>query len=363
MSGVFSEYLNSFESRLNVAEDQKYTKPLREIRKALEELGGDSPQRFEQYIKVLTLGLDRQESLFGGAAFSGRAITSDGGVKQGTLLVTGPVAYFMAEDQSTAGIAVFNSGTMEPGLVPLIAADAALVKETIGKGEGMLPLDASLGKATQLKKARGSLLDHISKGGWVGCVIIGFGVVTLIISFIKLKDLSQDAVGKPIDVKEIAILAVKNDMAKAKEKVNAIQGPMSRVLMTGLEFVQADATTVLEAMEAVVMRSKPRMERFLPFLATTAAAAPLLGLLGTVVGMIKTFTLIEVFGTGNAKSLSSGISEALVTTELGLIVAIPALILHGIFSRIINNRIGGMEQVSADFERYISMEKKERDVV
>ena len=84
-------------------------------------------------------------------------------------------------------------------------------------------------------------------------------------------------------------------------------------------------------------------------MALTAAAAPLLGLLGTVTGMIKTFTLITIFGTGDAKSLSSGISEALVTTELGLIVAIPSLILHGLLSRMAKQKIGDLEQISVSF--------------
>ena len=65
--------------------------------------------------------------------------------------------------------------------------------------------------------------------------------------------------------------------------------------------------------------------------------------------MIKTFTLITIFGTGDAKSLSSGISEALVTTELGLIVAIPSLILHGLLSRMAKQKIGDLEQISVSF--------------
>ena len=84
-------------------------------------------------------------------------------------------------------------------------------------------------------------------------------------------------------------------------------------------------------------------------MALTAAAAPLLGLLGTVTGMIRTFQLITIFGTGDAKSLSSGISEALVTTALGLCVAIPALILHGILSRMARQKIGDMEQTAVGF--------------
>jgi biopolymer transport protein ExbB len=87
----------------------------------------------------------------------------------------------------------------------------------------------------------------------------------------------------------------------------------------------------------------------LPFIALTAAAAPLLGLLGTVTGMIKTFNLITIFGTGDAKSLSSGISEALITTALGLVIAIPALIAHGMLARMARQKLGDMEQTAVGF--------------
>jgi biopolymer transport protein ExbB len=104
-----------------------------------------------------------------------------------------------------------------------------------------------------------------------------------------------------------------------------------------------------EHLFAFILRQRIRHERRLPLLTVIAAAAPLLGLLGTVVGMVKTFTLITVFGTGNAEKLSSGISEALVTTELGLIVAIPTLIIHGYLSHRAQKGLSHLEQYSVEF--------------
>jgi biopolymer transport protein ExbB len=103
-----------------------------------------------------------------------------------------------------------------------------------------------------------------------------------------------------------------------------------------------------EILYAYILLQRNLHEKRLPLLRVIAAAAPLLGLLGTVVGMIKTFTLITVLGTGNAAKLSSGISEALVTTELGLIVAIPTLIIHGYLSHQTEKRLGMLEQVSVE---------------
>jgi biopolymer transport protein ExbB len=92
------------------------------------------------------------------------------------------------------------------------------------------------------------------------------------------------------------------------------------------------------------------MTRWLPIVALTAGVSPLLGLLGTVTGMIKTFQLISLFGAGDAKLLSSGISEALITTEFGLVVAIPALLMHAYLQRRVKKILVGsahlLEQVS-----------------
>ena len=125
-------------------------------------------------------------------------------------------------------------------------------------------------------------------------------------------------------------------------------------MMVGVDNFHRKRRALEELLYEKMLGIRPKLERFLPFLAVTAAAAPLMGLLGTVMGMIKTFKLITEFGTGDAKSLSSGISEALVTTELGLVVAIPILIIHGILTRMSRGRIGRMEGAAMAFLNGIS---------
>jgi biopolymer transport protein ExbB len=98
-----------------------------------------------------------------------------------------------------------------------------------------------------------------------------------------------------------------------------------------------------------MLAAKPGLESLLPFIALTAAAAPLLGLLGTVTGMISTFNMISLFGTGDPKTLSGGISEALITTEFGLYVAIPAVLAHAFLSRKAKGVLGSMEQTAVGF--------------
>ncbi len=87
----------------------------------------------------------------------------------------------------------------------------------------------------------------------------------------------------------------------------------------------------------------------MPFVAISASAAPLLGLLGTVTGIMNTFSLITIYGTGDVKTLSSGISEALITTEYGLIVAIPSLLLHAFLSSKVRKIVNNLEATGVSF--------------
>jgi biopolymer transport protein ExbB len=100
------------------------------------------------------------------------------------------------------------------------------------------------------------------------------------------------------------------------------------------------------ALQEAVLKEVPPMERFLSTLGMLAAIAPLLGLLGTVTGMIDTFHVITLYGTGDPRLMSGGISEALVTTMLGLSVAIPLLLAQTLLNRAVDKRIGEMEEKS-----------------
>jgi len=138
----------------------------------------------------------------------------------------------------------------------------------------------------------------------------------------------------------------KGDFEIAKSKLGSRSNPATKALDRAIEMKNKSPEDVEEALYEEYLRAKPKLERGLSWVAIAAATAPLLGLLGTVTGMIHTFKLINIFGTGDAKSLSSGISEALVTTEFGLVVAIPALILHALLSRKIRGILSTMEMAS-----------------
>lgn len=129
-------------------------------------------------------------------------------------------------------------------------------------------------------------------------------------------------------------------------KLKALQGssPLGRILAGGLLNAKHGREIMKESIEHEASQVIHDLERFLNPLGTVATITPLLGLLGTVIGMIKVFAEIQLAGVGNAGNLAGGISEALITTAAGLSVAIPALICHRYFIRRVDELVVGMEQ-------------------
>ena len=130
-----------------------------------------------------------------------------------------------------------------------------------------------------------------------------------------------------------------------------------KVLLTALAFKDQTRQDMENALQEAILGEIPRIERFLSTLGMLAAIAPLLGLLGTVTGMINTFHVITYYGTGDPRMMSGGISEALVTTMLGLSVAIPIMMAHTFLSRRVETQISKMEEKSVAFVNLVFMNR------
>jgi biopolymer transport protein ExbB len=222
-------------------------------------------------------------------------------------------------------------------------------RQIVETGKGTLPFDATLGKALKVEKARKSLRQYVDDGGVVGYVIVALGLSALLLTLFKMLEILRFDVAPSEKLDGVLDALANGDQEVATRRAKRVKGVVGEMLTTGVEHADERRGVLEELLFETILRVRPTLERFLPFLAITAAAAPLLGLLGTVTGMIKTFQLITIFGTGDAKSLSSGISEALVTTAMGLIVAIPTLILHGALSRMAKRKLGMLEELSVAF--------------
>jgi biopolymer transport protein ExbB len=188
------------------------------------------------------------------------------------------------------------------------------------------------------------VLEFIKAGGLVMYPIILCSVIALAIIVERLWVLRVNRIS-PRNLMARVWGWVKNSQLDGK-KVKELRdsSPLGRVLATGLLNAKHGRDIMKEAVIDTATHEIHEMGRFLNLLGTIAAIAPLMGLLGTVFGMIKVFNAIVLQGAGNAAVLAGGISEALYTTAAGLVVAIPALFFHRFFCRRIDEISVLMEQ-------------------
>jgi biopolymer transport protein ExbB len=209
------------------------------------------------------------------------------------------------------------SGRYMSGATSIAASAGALIPFTI---------DPIRGQLISLMGAAPNLTERVQQGGVIGYVILTLGILVVIL-----------AIGR-----FIYLLLVDR---KIQTQLSHLDTPGNNPLGRVLQVFQDNKSDNLEHLELklgeAVLRELPPISRGLSFLKISAAVAPLLGLLGTVTGMIITFQAITLFGAGDPKLMAGGISQALVTTVLGLVVAIPTLLLHNL----VNSKANKITQI------------------
>lgn len=349
LASLLDEFVRTFETRIDFSELQIYESIIEEARLVLDDPDASQFEKFEKQIDVVSSAINRLGNLVGGHAYPGLALAPNGNVVDGKFVAYGPAVYFNSNDSLTQGITVTRLNSAEAAISnPGENFNDGLIN-FVKEGEGSIPVDVTLGKALKIVESNETIIEHLAKGGSVGTVIIALGIICLIIGAYKAFEITTFNTPRYNDVQNILKSLESNNLDQAKTKAKQVKGLGGELLHTAIKNYKLEQEHLEEILYEKTLSSQPLLERFLPFMALTAAAAPLLGLLGTVTGMIKTFNLITIFGTGDAKSLSSGISEALVTTELGLIVAIPALIFHGLLFRMSKQKTADLEQASVSF--------------
>jgi biopolymer transport protein ExbB len=203
-----------------------------------------------------------------------------------------------------------------------------------------------MGKALEVQAAQETMGETIEKGGIVGHCILGLGAIALALTIFKFIEITRFAVPSRMQINAILDDLLAHNTKAAMAKADALPGMAGDLVRTGVVRFHEKRRVLEEALFEKMVTIKPRLDRFLPFLGLTAAAAPLMGLLGTVLGIIKTFQAMAIYGTGNAKNFSAGISEALITTAEGLIVAIPVLVLHGMMKSLAKGKFGEVEAIA-----------------
>ncbi len=349
MSSLMGEYIRSFDNRLHISESQIYAESVGNAKLTTEDINLSASDRFSTQLKVVEQAIGRLENLVGGHQFQGKGVVPGGRLKEGTYTMVGPIVYFARPEDNVAGIASREFGSAQPSVSSVGELYDPLISEFSSNGSGSLPYDMTLGAAVQIEEAKDTFVEIVKKGGKAMIAILTMAGIALLIALFKFIEISGVRRARPQDLAFIIEALNNGNKDEALGYAQKIKGPVGALLTAAVNNHHKDKDHVEEILYEKMIEAQPKLERFLPFIAVTAATAPLLGLLGTVMGMITTFKLITIFGTGDAKSLSTGISEALITTQFGLIVAIPSLIFHALLSRKSKGVLSSMERTAIGF--------------
>ncbi|QHS10289.1 MotA/TolQ/ExbB proton channel family protein [Sinimarinibacterium sp. NLF-5-8] len=267
----------------------------------------------------------------------------------------------MAE-REVVRLGVFGAVTTDPARYLIWRGDSKSLAELKRQP------DASLGRASRFAKSHegverfdldptgGNLLarlveapefsDRIEQGGLVGYIIMALGAVALLVAFERM----------------ITLNIVARRVSRQQQHIDQPNksNPLGRVLLTYHANQGVDYATLEMKLGEAILKELPSLNRFINFIKIASLAAPLLGLLGTVTGMIQTFQAITLFGTGDPKTMAGGISQALVTTVQGLCVAIPMTFLFALCSGKAKQILHALQEQSAGLiAEYMERQAKE----
>lgn len=249
--------------------------------------------------------------------FDAKVAKADGESRDASVTRLGP---FVAV--SRGKFVVFDAetqGLRDLGRQPASEFVSAAGRIEKAKGDGFVraSIDPSLGTILGLQVQTPNLVERIQQGKEVGYIVIILGIIGVLIGFLRL----------------FALWGTNGAVRREVKRQRANKGnPLGRILMAYEQDSGSDVEALELKLDDAILKELPKLERGLNTLKVLAAVAPMMGLLGTVTGMIQTFQSITLYGTGDPKLMAGGISQALVTTVLGLVAAIPLLLLHSFAS-------------------------------
>ncbi len=266
----------------------------------------------------------------------------DGTTTEGEIIKVGNIAAYGISTKAKGALAPAGNGEYKIWNQDA-SADALAFANNQHKKDLKIFIYENLDKEVEYKKEK-TLQETIAGGGTIGYIILGLGGLGLLLILLRIFLLIKAG----SNVKKITEVVVSklqtNKRDEALEAIKSFKGATARVIKATLRNINQDRDHIEDVVTEAILNESSNIDRFGNFVLVLAAVAPLLGLLGTVTGMIATFDIITEFGTGDPKLLSGGISEALVTTMLGLIVAIPLLLLGNLLSGWAQNIKDSMEQ-------------------
>lgn len=300
----------------------------------------DYPSTLKQlFSEILTVG-DKLSSV---RVEEGSFYLQDGTEKKGKLIKVGNIATYGVAGTTASVLVPAGGNKLKLWDAPESAATAnALLKKQLPAQLDIFIYE-NVSKAVEDKTEK-TVIDVIESGGIIGWVIVVLGAFALLLAI--LRGFFLNGAGSktmPVAKETLNELTTKG-IDQTLEFLKTKKGAAARVMKATVRNLDRDREHIEDIVAEAIMHESERLDRYGSVIMVVAAVAPLLGLLGTVTGMIATFDIITEFGTGDPKLLSGGISIALVTTELGLIVAIPLLLIGNMLNGWAERIKDGMEQ-------------------
>lgn len=322
LGNLLDEYARTFESKVNVSELQYCGAAIESAKQATENGTLSLSEKFERQLAFVDVSLKRLFEAIGGMRFPGLGVDLEGSVCAGQFALIGPVALFCASS-GLAGLVVPQSGSDKPLIRPLEGAIQAGLAALVQGGDGFLPLDPSRGGALKALVQKTNLMHIFEKGGpimWPLLVasILALGTVLERLSFLTRERVRRD----PKALDQFLTAVTRGDLAGAIAISKGSKDYVVRPLGYALVHKEQSLANALLYAQAQELK---RFRRGVSILDTVITLAPLLGLLGTVTGMMGSFALIggELSAPG---AITGGIAEALIATAFGLGIAITSLI-------------------------------------
>ncbi|MCB1692181.1 MAG: MotA/TolQ/ExbB proton channel family protein [Pseudomonadales bacterium] len=204
------------------------------------------------------------------------------------------------------------------------------------------------------------MLELVQAGGWLMFPIILCSIIAAAICVERSWTLRTSQIVPKHLLAQVWNWIKNNDMDARRLRELRQGSPLGEILAAGIANNRRGREQMKEAIEEAAGHVVHDLERYLNTLGTIAAVTPLLGLLGTVIGMIKVFSAISLEGTGNAQVLAGGISQALITTAAGLTIAIPALFFYRFFQRRVDELVISMEQEAIKLVEVLNNDRPDR---
>jgi biopolymer transport protein ExbB len=311
-------------------------------------------ERFSPELGEAAPGADDVAALFAAAIEQARESASthrvdgefflaDGTRVDGDVIRVGQIAAYGLSERGSGVLAPAGDG----GLKIWESEEAAGAVEALAAGgrPETLPMFIFESLATEVERgATKGFLDVVRSGGVIGWIIFALGLVGGVLVILRIIFLQGASASTSKIIDMVGAHVRRGDREAAQEMLKRRKGATSRVVAAAIRNLDRDREHLEDIVSEAILHESSHLNRFGAIIMVIAAVSPLLGLLGTVTGMISTFDVITEFGTGDPKLLSGGISIALVTTQLGLIVAIPLLLLGNVLS-------GWAERIKDDMEK------------